>query len=99
MRRNNIHTPPAMLVRQAAHTIPGQHKFKSFAKKAGLPGNIHFHSLRHTGISLLISKGVPAPFVQKIAGHSSLAVTGIYMHYEGRNLSEAMRAFDSFSRN
>jgi len=75
------------------------HRFKRYVTKAGLPRTIHFHSLRHSGVSWLINRGVPAPFVQKIAGHSSLAVTGIYTHLEDANLTSAIQAFDSFSRN
>lgn len=75
------------------------HRFKKFVRKAGLPEEVHFHSLRHTGISWLINHGQPAAFVQKIAGHSSLAVTQIYTHLEDANLSNAMNAFGAFSWN
>jgi integrase len=38
-------------------------RFKKFVRKAGLSEAIHFHSLRHTGVSYLLNRGVPAPFV------------------------------------
>jgi integrase len=74
-------------------------RFKRYVRKAGLPEEIHFHSLRHTGISWLINKGVPAPFVQRLAGHSSLVVTQGYTHLEDQNLVSAMRAFGGVSAN
>jgi integrase/recombinase XerD len=75
------------------------HRFKKAVRRAGLPETIHFHSLRHTGISWLINKGVPPPFVQRIAGHSSLAVTQIYTHVEDRSLVEAINAFGPLMTN
>ena len=74
-------------------------RFKRYVRRAGLNELIHFHSIRHTGISWLINQGVPAPFVQKIAGPSSLAVTAGYTHVEDRNLISAVNAFDNISTN
>jgi integrase/recombinase XerD len=68
-------------------------RFKKYVLTAGLDAGLHFHSLRHTGVSWLINKGVPAQFVQQIAGHSSLNVTRIYTHFEDKNLLSAVRAF------
>ncbi|MFI5252199.1 MAG: tyrosine-type recombinase/integrase [Bacteroidota bacterium] len=44
------------------------HKFKKYVRSAHLDDGIHFHSLRHTGISWLMNKGVSPVFVQKLAG-------------------------------
>lgn len=68
-------------------------RFKKCVRKAGLDDGLHFHSLRHTGISWLVNKGVPPQFVQRIAGHSSLNVTQIYAHVDDRNLVSAVNAF------
>lgn len=38
----------------------------------------HFHDLRHTAAVLFFLAGIPAPDVQAILGHSSLAVTQLY---------------------
>jgi integrase len=70
------------------------HKFKQYVREAGLDDQLHWHSLRHTGITWLINKGVPAPFVQRIAGHSSPIVTQIYSHSEDRNLHFAISHFN-----
>jgi len=74
-------------------------RLKKAIRKAGLPDDLHFHSLRHSGISFLINKGVPAPFVQRLAGHSSLVVTEGYTHVEDQNLVNAMRVFGGASAN
>ena len=73
------------------------HRFKKYARKAGLSERIRFHSLRHTGISWLINNGVPQPFVQRIAGHSSIAVTQIYTHLEDQNLVKAVDSFPTMN--
>ncbi len=69
------------------------HRFKRYVRKTGLSERIHFHSLRHTGISWLINRGVPLPFIQRIAGHSSPIVTDIYTHVQDKNLLTAINAF------
>ena len=40
-----------------------------------------FHALRHSCFTRLISKGIPLPQVQKIAGHSNITTTAIYLHF------------------
>jgi site-specific recombinase XerD len=74
-------------------------KFKNSVIAAGLSKSLHFHSLRHTGISWLINRGVPPPFVQRIAGHSSLSVTRIYTHLEDGSLQKAVNSFGTISSN
>ena len=68
-------------------------KFKAYIRKSGLDDSLHFHSLRHTGISWLMNRGVAPQHVQHIAGHSSLQVTGIYTHMVDANLLAAVNAF------
>lgn len=70
------------------------HRFKKYLRRAGLADDLHFHSLRRTGISWLINRGVPATFVQRIAGHSSLMITDrVYTHLEDKTLLTAVNAF------
>jgi integrase/recombinase XerD len=68
-------------------------KLKRYLRKAGLDEGLHFHSLRHTGISWLQNRGVSPQFVQRIAGHSSLNVTQIYTHVHDESLFSAINAF------
>jgi integrase len=65
-------------------------KFKKYVRKCGLPDELHFHSLRHTGASWLVQQGVPLFAVQKILGHSSPNVTQIYSHLEDMHLHDAV---------
>lgn len=44
-------------------------------KKAGLPRNVHFHALRHAGISLLLDAGIPVLAVSARAGHADTRMT------------------------
>jgi integrase len=72
-------------------------KFKHYIRKANLNDKIHFHSLRHTGISLLINRGVAQVQVQRIAGHSSLLTTDIYTHVEVQTLCNAINQMPSLN--
>ena len=55
------------------------HRFKEFARKAGLP-DVRFHDLRHTFATHLISEGVPLKVLQELLGHQSINATMIYAH-------------------
>jgi integrase len=68
-------------------------RFRRFIRKQGYPKGLHFHSLRHTGISMLANRNVPLVYIQRLAGHSSPLVTQVYTHLDDRNLSTAVNAF------
>lgn len=53
---------------------------------AGLNGKLHFHSLRHTFASWLVQDGVSLYEVQKLLGHSNIAVTQVYSHLQPEGL-------------
>ena len=55
------------------------HKFKKYARKAGLP-DVRFHDLRHTYATYLVLKGVPINVVKDLVGHTNIATTMIYLH-------------------
>jgi integrase len=69
------------------------HRFKRYVRMAGINQEIHFHSLRHTGVSLLINKGVPSSHVQRLAGHSSMLTTAVYTHLEEETMRRAVAEF------
>jgi integrase len=50
------------------------HRFKPLLKRAGLP-RIHFHDLRHTCATLLLSQNVNPKVVSEMLGHASIAIT------------------------
>jgi integrase/recombinase XerD len=72
-------------------------KFKKIVRQAKLDDAIHFHSLRHTGISILVNRGVPQEYIRRIAGHSSVMTTQIYTHIEEKSLFSAINAFPNFN--
>lgn len=61
-------------------------RFKSFVRKVGLDGKLHFHSLRHTFASWLVQDGVSLYEVQRLLGHSNSKVTQMYSHLEPEKL-------------
>jgi site-specific recombinase XerD len=74
--------------------IPGTwatRKLKNYVYEAKLKDDrLHFHSLRHTFASLLIQDGVSLYEVQKLLGHSSIAVTQVYSHLQPTQLHDAV---------
>ena len=62
--------------------------FKKIIRKYGLK-KIKFHALRHTSISLMISKGIQAQIISRRAGHSSIQTThSIYSHFFNEEFKE-----------
>ena len=55
-------------------------KFKRAVRCAGLNDKLHFHSLRHSFASALVSSGVSLFIVSKFLGHSSSKTTEVYSH-------------------
>jgi len=50
------------------------------------------HSLRHTCFKRMLERGAKLPTIQKIAGHASLASTGIYTEASWEEMVEAVEA-------
>jgi len=62
--------------------------FKTKGKKA-LNRDLHFHILRHSGITYYITKrGFSTLEVQRLAGHSKSTITEIYTHISPLDLVE-----------
>ena len=55
-------------------------KFRIYRRRAGLPENINFHSLRHTAASWLVMNGASLEAVRLYLGHSTIQVTQKYAH-------------------
>lgn len=65
-------------------------KFKQMAKQI-LNKNLHFHTLRHSGIThYLIKKHWSSLEVQRLAGHSKITTTEIYSHINPEDLVNRM---------
>jgi len=48
------------------------------------------HSLRHTCFKRMAERGVSLPVIQKIAGHKTLASTGVYLEASDQEIDEAV---------
>jgi integrase len=70
------------------------HRFKAFAKAAGLPDAIHFHSLRHSCATLLLAQGVPMYVVKDILGHGQIGTTMKYTHPTPETMRDATAELD-----
>jgi integrase len=69
-------------------------RFYRLLSDVGLP-RMHFHDLRHSAATILISMGVPPNVVQKLLGHSNVAITlGIYGAVLPSMQKEAMDKMD-----
>jgi integrase/recombinase XerD len=55
-------------------------KFKKYIRLSKLNDKLHFHSLRHSFASALVTSGVSLYAVQKLLGHSTSKTTEIYSH-------------------
>lgn len=72
-------------------------RFKHYCRQVGLREEIHFHSLRHTCASWLVSRGAPIAVVQRVMGHRQIQTTMQYAHLAPETIlsafDEAMPAF------
>ena len=66
----------------------------AFIRTAALLGieDIHFHDLRHEGISRLFAAGLDIPEVSLISGHTSWATLKRYTHLKPSDVLEKLRA-------
>jgi integrase len=65
-------------------------KFKKISKQV-LNKDLHFHCLRHSGITYyLVNKRWSSLEVQRLAGHSKIATTQIYTHINPQDLVNRM---------
>ncbi|MBZ0116976.1 MAG: tyrosine-type recombinase/integrase [Sandaracinaceae bacterium] len=71
----------------------GEHQlynaFRTACRKAGISG-FRLHDLRHAFVTELFRGGVPAPVVQRLAGHEHLATTQRYAHAQLADLVAAV---------
>lgn len=49
--------------------------WKPLLVRASLPTDTHIHCLRHSAITLLLSRGVPVKVVSEMAGHAHVSIT------------------------
>jgi integrase len=61
-------------------------KFKDYVVDAGLPNELHFHSLRATFTSWLADQGASGDVRQHLLGHSDFRTTQGYATYNSESL-------------
>jgi integrase len=68
--------------------------FNKIIQNAGLP-DIHFHDLRHSAASILLSMGVNIKVIQELLGHSNISITlDTYSHLLPSMQDEAVNMWD-----
>jgi integrase len=68
--------------------------FKKILQDAGIP-HMHFHDLRHSAATILLSMGVNMKVVQELLGHSDISITlGRYSHLLPSMQKEVMEKWD-----
>jgi hypothetical protein len=65
-------------------------------RRLGLRGVSH-HTMRHTGITLMLEAGVNPRAIQKLAGWTSLRMLERYGHVRDAELQRAVRVMSSFT--
>lgn len=61
---------------------------KQLADKAGLNKRVYTHLLRHCSFSHMVESGTDIALVSKIAGHSNIKTTNIYLHLSHNLISK-----------
>ena len=57
--------------------------------------HMHFHDLRHSAATILLSMGVNMKVIQELLGHSDVAITlGLYSHLLSSMQKDVMSKWD-----
>jgi len=83
--------PPQPIGRITTRTI--QRIIDRCAQKAGIPKNIHPHTLRHLFATDLLINGADLRSVQELLGHSNIQTTQIYTHLTNKELKDIHKSF------
>ena len=71
------------------------HACKNAARRAGLPKNVHPHTLRHCFATHMLEAGADLRTIQILLGHRDLEETTLYLHLSQRHLSATASPLDS----
>ena len=68
-------------------------RVKRAALRAGLPGDISPHTLRHSFASHLVEGGADLRSVQEMLGHASIRTTEVYTHLDTEHVTSLHRLY------
>jgi integrase/recombinase XerD len=83
LKKDASPTDPVFRSRKGGYKLTRVQAFRivqQAAVKAGIDKNVSPHWFRHAHASHALQKGAPMPLIQRDLGHSTLAVTGRYLH-------------------
>ncbi len=61
---------------------------KQLAKKAGIRKRVYTHLIRHCSFTHMVEQGTDINLIQRLAGHSNVKTTAIYMHISDSLISK-----------
>jgi integrase/recombinase XerC len=67
-------------------------RLKAWAKRRGLPGNVHPHMLRHSFATHMLQSSQDLRAVQELLGHASISTTQVYTHLDFQALAKVYDA-------
>jgi integrase/recombinase XerC len=65
-----------------------QQRVKDMARRQGIPGDVHPHTLRHSFASHLLESSGDLRAVQELLGHADISTTQVYTHLDFQHLAQ-----------